>query len=76
MDDALPFQFNILLADIAGVVGILVVACVSLPLLFFTLLPLFFVFWSVQRAYRGAARDLKRISRWGSMFGCVCVCQG
>ncbi|CAH8512055.1 unnamed protein product [Schistosoma haematobium] len=62
VDDALPFQLNILLASLAGLLGALVIVCVSLPMLIFFLLPLVFIFWSIQRQYRGAARDLKRIS--------------
>ncbi|CAH8527922.1 unnamed protein product [Schistosoma rodhaini] len=62
VDDALPFQLNILLASLAGLLGALVIVCVSLPTLIFFLLPLVFIFWSIQRQYRGAARDLKRIS--------------
>ncbi|TNN13370.1 Multidrug resistance-associated protein [Schistosoma japonicum] len=62
VDDALPFQLNILLASLAGLLGALVIVCISLPTLIFFLLPLVFIFWSIQRLYRGAARDLKRIS--------------
>ncbi|CAH8484089.1 unnamed protein product [Schistosoma turkestanicum] len=62
VDDALPFQLNILLASLAGLLGALVIVCASLPTLIFFLLPLVFIFWSIQRQYRGAARDLKRIS--------------
>ncbi|CAH8503076.1 unnamed protein product [Schistosoma guineensis] len=62
VDDALPFQLNILLASLAGLLGALVIVCLSLPTLIFFLLPLVFIFWSIQRQYRGAARDLKRIS--------------
>ncbi|KAG5450317.1 Multidrug resistance-associated protein 7 [Clonorchis sinensis] len=62
IDDSLPFILNILLANLAGLLGVVIIACISLPFLFFLLLPLVFIFWSVQRTYRGAARDLKRIS--------------
>ncbi|KAA3674940.1 ATP-binding cassette, subfamily C (CFTR/MRP), member 10 [Paragonimus westermani] len=62
IDDMLPFVLNVLLANTVGLVGVLVIACLVLPFLFFVLLPLTFIFWSVQRVYRGAARDLKRIS--------------
>ncbi|CAH8502356.1 unnamed protein product [Heterobilharzia americana] len=62
VDDALPFQLNILLASLAGLLGALCIVCISLPTLIFFLLPLVFIFWSIQRQYRGAARDLKRIS--------------
>ncbi|KAF5400099.1 Multidrug resistance protein 7 [Paragonimus heterotremus] len=62
IDDMLPFVLNVLLANTVGLIGVLAIACLVLPFLFFVLLPLTFIFWSVQRVYRGAARDLKRIS--------------
>ncbi|VDP78169.1 unnamed protein product [Echinostoma caproni] len=62
VDDLLPFILNVFLACVVSLVGVLVITCLSLPLLLTVLLPLAFVFWSVQRVYRGASRDLKRIS--------------
>ncbi|VEL24771.1 unnamed protein product [Protopolystoma xenopodis] len=63
IDDALPFQLNILLAELAGLFGTVVISCIALPALVLLMLPLAFVYWSLQRLYRGAARDLKRIAR-------------
>ncbi|KAA0187376.1 ATP-binding cassette subfamily C (CFTR/MRP) member 10 [Fasciolopsis buskii] len=62
VDDSLPFILNIFLACISGLIGVLVITCLSVPLLLTVLLPLTFIFWSIQRIYRGASRDLKRLS--------------
>ncbi|CAH8612275.1 unnamed protein product [Dicrocoelium dendriticum] len=62
VDFSLPFVLNILLANVAALIGVIIISCIALPFLIFLLLPLTFVFWSVQNLYRGAARDLKRIS--------------
>ncbi|THD21067.1 Multidrug resistance associated protein 7 [Fasciola hepatica] len=62
VDDSLPFILNIFLACIAGLIGVVVITCLSLPLLLSVVLPLTFAFWSVQRVYRCASRDLKRLS--------------
>lgn len=67
VDDSLPFILNIFLACISGLIGVLVITCLSVPLLLTVLLPLTFIFWSIQRIYRGASRDLKRLSRWVSV---------
>ncbi|VUZ42719.1 unnamed protein product [Hymenolepis diminuta] len=62
IDDNLPFIFNILLAIIFGLLGSLVVSCLAIPAIVILCVPLLFVYWSVQRVYRAAARDLRRIS--------------
>ncbi|VDL90760.1 unnamed protein product [Schistocephalus solidus] len=64
VDDSLPFRLNIFLAVIFGLLGSMVVTCLAMPTILIVCLPLVFVYWSVQRVYRGAARDLKRLARW------------
>ncbi|KAM3176296.1 hypothetical protein ACTXT7_006791 [Hymenolepis weldensis] len=63
IDDNLPFIFNILLDIIFDLLGSLVVSCLAIPAIVILCLPLIFVYWSVQRVYRAAARDLRRILR-------------
>ncbi|VDD74815.1 unnamed protein product [Mesocestoides corti] len=62
IDDGLPFLLNIFLAVVFGLLGALVVTCLAMPAILVIFLPLLFVYWSVQRVYRAAARDLKRLS--------------
>ncbi|VDN99848.1 unnamed protein product [Rodentolepis nana] len=64
IDDGLPFIFNILLAIIFGLIGSIVVSSLAMPAIVIICLPLLFVYWSVQRVYRAAARDLRRLSRF------------
>uniref|UniRef100_A0A5K3F1U0 ABC-type xenobiotic transporter n=1 Tax=Mesocestoides corti TaxID=53468 RepID=A0A5K3F1U0_MESCO len=77
IDDGLPFLLNIFLAVVFGLLGALVVTCLAMPAILVIFLPLLFVYWSVQRVYRAAARDLKRLSRrvykWCNP--CHVVCQ-
>ena len=62
VDDNLPFIFNIFLALLFGVVGTAVVCAASLPYILVLFLPLGLVYFDVQRKYRPASRDLRRIS--------------
>ncbi|BHF60315.1 Multidrug resistance-associated protein 7 [Sparganum proliferum] len=62
VDDSLPFRLNIFLAVIFGLLGSVVVTCLAMPTILVVCLPLAFAYWSVQRMYRGAARDLKRLA--------------
>lgn len=73
IDDSLPFLLNILLAILFSLLGSLVVTCFAMPGILVICLPLLFVYWSVQRVYRNAARDLKRLSRllFWSKFFCI-----
>lgn len=63
IDDSLPFRLNIFLATIFGLLGSVVVTCLAMPAILIICLPLLFIYSSVQRVYRTAARDLKRLSR-------------
>lgn len=64
IDDSLPFILNILLAQVVGVVGPIVVCAYAVPWIILVLVPLTFILYDVQLRYRPASRDLKRI---GSM---------
>ncbi|XP_076441602.1 ATP-binding cassette sub-family C member 10-like [Babylonia areolata] len=62
IDDSLPFQLNIFLAQIFGILGTLVVTCYGLPWFMLTLVPLGFVYYKIQHYYRHTSRELKRLS--------------
>jgi len=61
VDDSLPFILNIFLANLFGVVGPLIVTIYAVPWICIVLLPLTFIYIDIQRRYRPASRDLKRI---------------
>eukprot|EP00092_Neocalanus_flemingeri_P010518 GFUD01011332.1.p1 GENE.GFUD01011332.1~~GFUD01011332.1.p1 ORF type:complete len:1535 (+),score=298.00 GFUD01011332.1:327-4607(+) len=61
VDDSLPFILNIFLANLFGVVGPLAVTMYAVPWICLLLVPLSFVYFNIQRRYRPASRDLKRI---------------
>ncbi|KAM5262891.1 ATP-binding cassette sub-family C member 10 [Ctenodactylus gundi] len=60
-DDSLPFLLNILLANVAGLLGLLAVLGAGLPWLLLLLPPLSAVYHHVQRRYRAASRELRRL---------------
>ncbi|KAM7539602.1 hypothetical protein Aperf_G00000028759 [Anoplocephala perfoliata] len=62
VDDGLPSILGILLDVIFSLLGSMVVSALALPAIVILCLPLLFVYWSVQRIYRAAARDLRRLS--------------
>ncbi|KAK7505594.1 hypothetical protein BaRGS_00003339 [Batillaria attramentaria] len=62
IDDSLPFQLNIFLAQIFGILGVLVITCYGLPWFMLCLIPLGFVYYRVQHYYRHTSRELKRLS--------------
>lgn len=62
VDDSLPFILNIFLASAFGLLGTIVVCAYSVPWIALVLVPLTFVYFDVQKKYRPASRDLKRIS--------------
>ena len=61
VDDSLPFILNILLAQVVGVIGPIVVCAYAVPWIIMVLVPLTFILYDVQLRYRPASRDLKRI---------------
>lgn len=62
VDDSLPFILNILLAQMFGLLGTIVVTMYGLPWLFLVLVPLGPIYHWLQGQYRLTSRELKRIS--------------
>uniref|UniRef100_A0A8C9Z033 ATP-binding cassette, sub-family C (CFTR/MRP), member 10 n=1 Tax=Sander lucioperca TaxID=283035 RepID=A0A8C9Z033_SANLU len=61
VDDSLPFILNILLANVFGLLGMLVVISYGLPWVLVLLLPLALVYHRTQHFYRHTSRELKRL---------------
>uniref|UniRef100_A0A3Q3ALX2 ATP-binding cassette sub-family C member 10 n=1 Tax=Kryptolebias marmoratus TaxID=37003 RepID=A0A3Q3ALX2_KRYMA len=61
VDDSLPFILNILLANIFGLIGLLVVISYGLPWVLVPLLPLALLYYHTQHFYRHTSRELKRL---------------
>ncbi|XP_018411207.1 PREDICTED: multidrug resistance-associated protein 7 [Nanorana parkeri] len=61
VDDFLPFILNIFLANIFGLLGMLVMISYGLPWILPVLLPLGLLYYSIQRFYRHTSRELKRL---------------
>jgi ATP-binding cassette subfamily C (CFTR/MRP) protein 10 len=61
VDDSLPFILNIFLANIFSVIGPVAVTIYSLPFICLLLFPLAILYFTIQRRYRPASRQLKRI---------------
>ncbi|XP_059187951.1 ATP-binding cassette sub-family C member 10 [Centropristis striata] len=62
VDDSLPFVLNILLANVFGLLGMLVVISYGLPWVLVLLLPLALLYHRTQQYYRHTSRELKRLS--------------
>ncbi|KFW04387.1 Multidrug resistance-associated protein 7 [Eurypyga helias] len=61
VDDSLPFILNIFLANVYGLLGMLVIITYGLPWIGLVLLPLAALYFSIQRYYRRTSRELKRL---------------
>ncbi|XP_039915648.1 ATP-binding cassette sub-family C member 10 isoform X1 [Hirundo rustica] len=61
VDDSLPFMLNIFLANMYGLLGMLVIMTYGLPWIGLVLLPLAVVYFFIQRYYRCTSRELKRL---------------
>ncbi|NXG68980.1 MRP7 protein, partial [Baryphthengus martii] len=61
VDDSLPFILNIFLANVYGLLGMLVIMTYGLPWIGLVLLPLAALYFSIQRYYRHTSRELKRL---------------
>ncbi|NWY38889.1 MRP7 protein, partial [Sylvia atricapilla] len=61
VDDSLPFMLNIFLANLYGLLGVLVIMTCGLPWIGLVLLPLAVVYFFIQRYYRFSSRELKRL---------------
>lgn len=62
IDDSLPFIFNILLAQLFGLIGSICVSLYALPWLFIIVAPIIPIYLDIQSKYRNASRDIRRIS--------------
>ncbi|KAM9792208.1 ATP-binding cassette sub-family C member 10 [Neosynchiropus ocellatus] len=62
VDDSLPFILNILLANVSGLLGTLLVVGLGLPWVLLPLLPLALLYHRTQLFYRHTSRELKRLS--------------
>ncbi|NXS08480.1 MRP7 protein, partial [Neodrepanis coruscans] len=61
VDDSLPFILNIFLANMYGLLGMLVIITYGLPWTGLVLLPLAVLYFSIQHYYRRSSRELKRL---------------
>nr|DBA27410.1 TPA: hypothetical protein GDO54_011565 [Pyxicephalus adspersus] len=61
VDDFLPFMLNIFLANVFGLLGMLVMISYGLPWILPVLLPLGLLYFSIQKFYRHTSRELKRL---------------
>ncbi|NXP80221.1 MRP7 protein, partial [Ramphastos sulfuratus] len=61
VDDSLPFMLNIFLANMYGLLGMLIMMTYGLPWIGLVLLPLAALYFSIQRYYRCTSRELKRL---------------
>ncbi|CAN2387511.1 ATP-binding cassette [Pristimantis euphronides] len=61
VDDFLPFMLNIFLANVFGLLGMLVMISYGLPLILPILVPLAILYYCIQRFYRHTSRELKRL---------------
>ncbi|NXW02689.1 MRP7 protein, partial [Fregetta grallaria] len=61
VDDSLPFILNIFLANMYGLLGMLVIITYGLPWIGLVLLPLAVLYFFIQRYYRRTSRELKRL---------------
>ncbi|XP_051528611.1 ATP-binding cassette sub-family C member 10-like isoform X2 [Myxocyprinus asiaticus] len=61
VDDSLPFVLNILLANVFGLLGMLIVMSYGLPWVLLPLVPLGALYYQTQGFYRHSSRELKRL---------------
>eukprot|EP01138_Halocafeteria_seosinensis_P012251 gb/GECG01012519.1/.p1 GENE.gb/GECG01012519.1/~~gb/GECG01012519.1/.p1 ORF type:complete len:1843 (+),score=156.00 gb/GECG01012519.1/:1-5529(+) len=62
VDETLPFQANILLAQLFGLLGTCaVILYASTGWLFLAVLPIGFLYWRTQKRYRFTSRELRRL---------------
>ncbi|RXG57622.1 Multidrug resistance-associated protein 7 [Armadillidium vulgare] len=61
IDDSLPFQANIFLAQLFGIFGSIIITIYGLPWIFMFYLPLLLVYYKIQEYYRHTSRDIRRI---------------
>ena len=62
VDDSLPFILNIFLANCAMIIGPVIVCAYAVPWIALVLVPLTLIYFDIQKRYRPASRDLKRMA--------------
>lgn len=62
IDDSLPFILNVLLAQLAALIGSIGIALFAQPWLALLVVPLAPIYLNLQSRYRHAARDIRRLS--------------
>ncbi|XP_029448719.1 multidrug resistance-associated protein 7-like isoform X2 [Rhinatrema bivittatum] len=61
IDDSLPFILNICLANVFGLLGMVVIISYGLPWIILVMVPLAALYFYIQRYYRHTSRELKRL---------------
>nr|XP_033792775.1 multidrug resistance-associated protein 7 isoform X2 [Geotrypetes seraphini] len=61
IDDSLPFILNICLANVFGLLGMVVIISYGLPWIILVMVPLAALYFCIQRYYRHTSRELKRL---------------
>lgn len=61
VDDSLPFDLNILLSMVFGLLGALLLMSYALPWVLLALLPLAVFYFRTQDFYRHTSRELRRL---------------
>ncbi|XP_069464906.1 LOW QUALITY PROTEIN: ATP-binding cassette sub-family C member 10 [Ambystoma mexicanum] len=61
IDDSLPFILNIFLANVFGLLGMVVMISYGLPWIILVMVPLAVLYFYIQRYYRHTSRELKRL---------------
>lgn len=61
IDDSLPFILNIFLANVFGLLGMVVMISYGLPWIVLVMVPLAVLYFYIQRYYRHTSRELKRL---------------
>ncbi|XP_033125832.1 multidrug resistance-associated protein 7-like [Anneissia japonica] len=62
IDKDLPFMLNIFLAQVFGILGTIIITCYTLPWFILVLVPIFLVYYLIQKYYRKTSRELKRVT--------------
>ena len=60
-DDSVPFELNILFAQLAGLFGTLATIIYASPITLAAVAPMAIIYYFLQRFYRHSSRDLKRL---------------
>ena len=61
VDSDVPIDVNILLSTLCELIGVVVVTCYGLPYILISFIPLAILYYFIQKYYRCAAREVKRL---------------